>query len=252
MPSQPISDRNVKEARGGEKTPPDFQDPHDMPFWRKVNITAWLGCMTLTTTFCSSIFSATIPATSKEFNTTNTVMILTVSLYVTGLAFGPLIWGPLSEAVGRKIPLFTGFVLFAIIQIPTALVRNLAGLLILRFLAGAFGASTVALVSATYADFWGVVARGNASAIYSVVCFVGPCIGPIAGIYITDNLGWRWVAWISLMMAAFFGIPAFIVLPETYAPVLKKEPKPTLKQFASKYLMRPALMLGHEVMVCPS
>lgn len=233
-----------------EKQNVDFRNPHDLPFARKCAITAWLAGMTLTVTFASSVFSSTFAVTAKEFHTTTTVMILGVSLYVLGFAVGPLFWGPVSEVLGRKIPIFTGYTVFAILQIPLALVHSLAAILVLRFLAGAFGAATIALVSATYADFWSPAGRGVASAIYSVVCFVGPCMGPIIGVYITENLGWRWTSWITLIMAGFFGLPAFLVVPETYVPVLRREPKPELKTFLSRYLVRPVAMVRYEVMVC--
>jgi MFS transporter, DHA1 family, multidrug resistance protein len=227
----------------------DFKDPQKLPFWRKCAITAWLAGVTFTVTFCSSVWSSTFPVTAEEFHTTTTVLILGVSLYVLGFAVGPLAWGPASEVWGRKIPIFTGYSIFALLQIPISLVHSLPALLVLRFLAGAFGAAPLSLVSATYADFWGPVARGNASAIYSVVCFVGPTMGPIIGTYITQGLGWRWTSWITLIMAAFFGIPAFFIVPETYVPVLKKRPKPEMKVFLSKYLIRPMSMVRHEVMV---
>ena len=57
--------------------------------------------------------------------------------------------------MGRRTPIFVGYALFALMQIPTALVRNLPGLLILRLLAGTFGAAPMTLVSAVYSDFWG-------------------------------------------------------------------------------------------------
>lgn len=233
-----------------EKQDIGFRNPHDLSFIRKCAITGWLAGMTLTVTFSSSIFSSTFAVTAREFHTATTVMILGVSLYVLGFAVGPLFWGPVSEVLGRKIPIFTGYTIFAILQIPLALAHSLPTVLVLRFLTGAFGASTIALVSASYADFWSPTGRGVASAIYAVVCFVGPCMGPIIGVYITENLGWRWTSWIVLIMAGFFGVPAFFIVPETYAPVLKGEPKPELKTFLSRYLIRPMLMLRHELMVC--
>ena len=227
----------------------DFKSPHDLPFWRKCAITALLGGATFVVTFCSSIFSSALVVTAEEFHTTTTVMILGVSLYVLGFALGPIFWGPLSEALGRRIPIFSGYLLFALIQIPTALVHNLPGLLILRLLAGTFGAAPLALVTAAYSDFWAPAPRGTASAIYAVACFVGPCLGPIVGVYLTESMGWRWTAWLTLIMAAFFGIPAFLFVPETYAPILRKEPKPPVRVFLSKYLIRPAAMLRHELLV---
>lgn len=228
-----------------------FQNPHDMPLWRKLTITACLAGITFTVTFASSIFSSTFVVTAEEFHTTETVMILGVSLYVLGFAVGPLCWGALSEAIGRRIPIFSGYAVFAILQIPTALVRNLPGLFILRFLAGAFGSAPLVLVSATYADFWGVAARGTASAVYSTTTFLGPTCGPIVGVYVTDELGWRWTAWLTGIMSLIFGIPALLLVPETYAPVLKGDPRPSMHQFVSKYFLRPALMVRHEILVRP-
>ena len=98
-------------------------------------------------------------------------------------------------------------------------------------------------------DSVGPTARGTAAAIYALVCFVGPCTGPIVGVYVTENLGWRWTAWVTLIMSAAFGIPAFFFVPETYAPVLKGEPRPALKTFLSAYLVRPMVMLRYEVLV---
>ncbi|KPI45916.1 putative transporter [Cyphellophora attinorum] len=184
--------QNREPASQAPPQPPTiaFNNPYDLPLWRKLVITACLAGITFTVTFASSVFSSTIAATAHQFHTTTTVMILGVSLYVLGFALGPLCWGPLSEAI------------------PTALVSNLGGLLVCRFLAGAFGSAPLVLVTACFADFWGVAARGTASAVYATTTFMGPTFGPIIGVYITEGLGWRWTAWITGIMALFFGIPA--------------------------------------------
>lgn len=72
--------------------------------------------------------------------------------------------------------------MFALMQIPAALSPSLAGVLIARFLAGCFGAAPIALVSASYADYWDPANRGTASAMYSVAAYAGPTLGPILGI----------------------------------------------------------------------
>lgn len=155
----------------------DFDDPFKWPTHRKWFITVLMALCTLTTTFCSSIWSSTIVVTSQEFDTSETVMVLGVSLFVLGFALGPLLWGPLSELVGRKIPLFGGYLVFALLQIPIALTHSLAGVLTCRLLAGCFGAAPIGLVSAALADFWDPVNRGTATALYSVAAYAGPTLG---------------------------------------------------------------------------
>lgn len=75
--------------------------------------------------------------------------------------------GPLSEISGRQLPLFLGFCIWLLLQIPIGFVNNLPALLTFRMLGGCFGAAPVALVSAMYADFWEPAERGTATAVYS-------------------------------------------------------------------------------------
>jgi len=178
--------QETNQAKGGDVEKSGTQAPvevivYDDPFnWstgRKWFITVLMASCTLTTTFCSSIWSSAIVVTSQEFDTSETVMLLGVSLFVLGFALGPLFWGPVSELVGRRIPLFSGFLVFALMQIPIALTHSLAGVLVCRLLAGCFGAAPMALVSASYADFWGPANRGTATALYSVAAYAGPTLG---------------------------------------------------------------------------
>lgn len=68
------------------------------------------------------------------------------------------------------------------------------------------------------------VQRGTATGLFSAAVFVGPVAGPIVGSFITQSyLGWRWTAWITLIMSAFFSTIAFIVTPETFDPILLRQ-----------------------------
>jgi DHA1 family multidrug resistance protein-like MFS transporter len=95
--------------------------------------------------------------------------------------------------------------------------------MICRFLAGCFGAAPIAIVGGTYVDFWETIDRGIATAAFSGATFIGPVAGLVAGEFITkSHLGWRWTAWITLIMAVFIGIIGLLTVPETFAPVLLK------------------------------
>ncbi|RAL14830.1 MFS transporter [Aspergillus homomorphus CBS 101889] len=244
--------------------PDDPENPQNMAYLRKWIITMSMAFMTMWITFASSVFSTATLVTAKEFNVSTEVMILGTSLVVFGFAVGPLMWSPLSELYGRRIPLFSGYLIFAIFQIPVAVAKNVETVLVCRFLIGVFGCSPLAVVGGAMADFWDPVDRAIAIALFSSATFVGPVLGPIVGGFLTDSsLGWRWTAWITLIASASFGLLAFIIVPETYAPVLlqrraarlRKETgntelyalldksRPTMKDIATKYLLRPVLML---------
>lgn len=250
--------------------PDDPENPQNLPFKRKLLMTAVAGLCTFTVSFDSSIFSTSIEVTAAEFDVSPEIMILGVSLYVLGFAAGPLIWGPFSEISGRTRPLFIGFFLFAIFQIPVAVARNVETILICRFFAGAAGVAPLAIVGGMLVDIWATVERAVAYCVYVGFIFLGPVLGPIIGNFITQSyLGWRWTAWVTLIVAAVFGPIAFVCLPETYPPVLlqrraakvrhqtkrwayhsKLDESPiTVQILLRKYLSRPIVMLFSEPIV---
>ena len=178
-----------------------------------------------------------------------------------------MMWGPLSELFGRKPPLFFGFTVFAIFQIPVAVAQNVYTIMVCRFLAGMFGSAPLAIIGGALADFWGPVERGFALGLFAGATFIGPVAGPIVGGFITASyLGWRWTAWITLIMASFFGLLALYVCDESYTPVLLQrraakrryatrnwaihapmdESQVNLHEIVHKYLYRPFIMMALE------
>lgn len=104
-------------------------------------------------------------------------MVLGTSLFVLGFAFGPIVWGPFSELYGRKMPLFFGFFVFAIFQIPVAVAQNLQTIFVCRFFGGFFASAPLAIVGGLLADMFEPINRGIAIAVFSGATFIGPVAG---------------------------------------------------------------------------
>ncbi|KAJ5511362.1 hypothetical protein N7453_003465 [Penicillium expansum] len=204
--------------------PNDPEMPRNFPTWRKWVITIMLGMMTVCITFGSSVFSTATKVTAKKFGVSREVMLLGVSLFVLGFAFGPIIFGPLSELYGRKRPLFLGMFVFAIFQIPVAVAENLQTIFICRFLGGLFASAPLAIVSGVLADMFEPVERGIAMAIFAAATFIGPVAGPIVGGFITMSyLGWRWTEYITVIWAFAISGIGILVIPETFEGTLLKQ-----------------------------
>ena len=124
----------------------------------------------------------------------------------------------MSEVVGRRIPLFIGYALFAIFQIPVALAQNIPTICVGRFISGFFASAPLAVVGGALADLWDPIPRAYAICIFAAGGFAGPVAGPIAGGFIAEShLGWRWTSWITLIMAVVIGTVGLFVIPETSA-----------------------------------
>lgn len=98
--------------------------------------------------------------------------------------------------------------------------KNIATLMVLRFFAGTFGASPLVNSGGTIADLFPPSQRGLALTVYCVAPFLGPVLGPVAGGFISENVGWRWVQGVCVIFIGIIGILGVIFIPETYGPVL--------------------------------
>jgi DHA1 family multidrug resistance protein-like MFS transporter len=196
--------------------PNDAGNPKNWTTKRRWAITVSMGLMVFTVTFASSIFSVNIRVIQEKFGTSLVTSTLGVALFVLGFVFGPILFGPMSEALGRKIPLFTGFALFAIFQIPVALAQNIETICVGRFLGGFFASAPLAVVGGALADLWDPIPRSYAICVFAVGGFAGPVAGPIVGGFVTESyLGWRWTSWFTLIMAGLFGTIGWFVIDET-------------------------------------
>ena len=111
-----------------------------------------LGYTTLVSAFASSLFSAATAQVALVFGVSTEVGLLGLSLYVLGFATGPILWAPLSELRGRKLPLLVAMFGFTIFQIAVAVGKDLQTVLICRFFGGVFGSCPLAVVAAIFSD----------------------------------------------------------------------------------------------------
>ncbi|HEY0493746.1 MAG TPA: MFS transporter [Candidatus Dormibacteraeota bacterium] len=125
---------------------------------------------------------------------------------ITGFLLGYLaampLAGGLSDRFGR-LRLFIGcLLLFAAGSLLTATAGSLSQLVTGRLLQGAGGGALVPIVLALAADLYPAGGRGPVLGAVSALQEVGSVLGPIWGGLIAASLGWTWIFWINLPLAA--------------------------------------------------
>ncbi|OHF00731.1 major facilitator superfamily transporter [Colletotrichum orchidophilum] len=177
--------------------PDDPENPQNWPIRQKWLNIATISMLTFVTPLGSSMFAPGIPKIMVEFGETSaTIATFVVSVYILGFAFGPLIIAPMSEVLGRARLYIYGNMLFTIFTVGTALSQNMATMLAFRFLMGLAGAVPVTIGSGSIADIMPIEQRGRAMSAWALGPLLGPCIGPVAGGYLINAAGWRWVYWL--------------------------------------------------------
>ncbi|RFN54849.1 hypothetical protein FIE12Z_878 [Fusarium flagelliforme] len=217
-----------------EFLPNDARNALNFPRSKKWIITILQAIATLAVAFASTAYSGGLASIIMEFHVSTEVVILGISMFVLGFAIGPLFWAPLSELYGRQIPFFFSYLALTAFNAGAAGAPTMAALIVLRFFAGSFGSSPLTNAGGVIADMFEARERGLATALFAMAPFLGPTIGPIAGGFLGENEGWRWV---EGMMAIFTGVVWIInslVIPETYAPYLLRRRAAALSKKTGK------------------
>jgi MFS family permease len=125
------------------------------------------------------MFAPGAAALATEFHiTSSTITSLTVSIYLAGLAVGPMVIAPLSELYGRLVIYHTCNIIFIGFIIACALGTNTAMFLVFRFFAGCASSGPATVGGGTVADVIPPAQRGKMMSLL----FVGPLLGPVSGI----------------------------------------------------------------------
>ena len=142
-----------------------------------------------------------------------------LSMYVLGYGLGPMIWSPLSEipAIGRNPPYVATFAIFVILLVPTALVDNFPGLIVLRFLLGFFGSPCLATGGASLTDLYALTRVPYVLCLWALAATAGPALGPVISGFSVPAEGWRWSTWEMLWLAGPVFLLFFFGLPETFS-----------------------------------
>ncbi|KAI1924050.1 hypothetical protein LOZ64_000792 [Ophidiomyces ophidiicola] len=216
-PPLPEKEEYVVEFDG----PEDPLHPQNWSMKRKVITAVILGWTTIISSFTSSIFSTATTEVAKIFGVSFEVGILGLSLFVLGYATGPIIWAPLSELKGRRLPVVLSTFGFMVFQFGLATAKDLQTIMICRFFGGFFGACPIAVVAAIFSDMFDNRLRGLAITPFCMTVFTGPLLAPfIGGFIVESHLGWRWTAYLPGILGASALILDYFFLAETYPPVV--------------------------------
>ena len=182
----------------------------------ELRVPLWLLVLvTLSGTMAMHIFVPALPVAGAALGAAPAGMQQTITLYVLGLALGQLVYGPLSDTLGRRPTLQVGLSLYLLGSVVALCAPTLEWLVGARLLQALGGAAGITLGRAIVRDT-SAPARVTADlALLNLLTLVGPGLGPIVGAYLAEHLGWRSIYLFLVMMGCAMVLCAWRLLPET-------------------------------------
>ncbi|ATY61555.1 MFS transporter, putative [Cordyceps militaris] len=244
----------VAETKSAKTEVVDWNGPDDPAHprnWTKGNKQKHvliISIFTLYSNLAAVMFAPGAPQLVKEFGITNsTVAALTVSIYILGYVFGPLLLSSMSELYGRLIIYHISNVFYLGFTIGCALSKNTGTFLVFRFICGCAASAPMVVGGGTIADLYIASERGKAMALFALGPLLGPVIGPVIGGFVTQRLGWRWTFWIVLILhtsnskaiqAGIVTLTAFLLMRETFEPTLLERKAASLRKSTGNMELR--------------
>ncbi|KAH7191366.1 major facilitator superfamily domain-containing protein [Fusarium oxysporum] len=195
----------------------DADNPQNWTNKKRLGISLIICLYTFVVYTSSAIYTSSTEGVMHAFGVSQLKATLGLSIYVLGYGIGPLLFSPLSEIprIGRNPVYIVTMFLFVIISIPTALVGNYPGLIVLRFLQGLFGSPCLASGGASLGDIYSLMALPYALMAWVAAAYCGPALGPLISGFAVPAKSWRWSLYESIWASAPIFMLMFLLLPET-------------------------------------
>ncbi|KAK7518335.1 major facilitator superfamily domain-containing protein [Phyllosticta citriasiana] len=180
--------------------PDDPEDPRNWPRWKKWLMIGPILLIDLSVSWAASGYSPASHKFAEDMGVSSEVATLGLSLYVLGLAFGPMSLAPLSEYFGRRPIYIYSYGIFLLFLMATALAPSVGVFLVFRIFSGYFASVTIANFGGTIADLYHAHDTGPAMSLFLWAATCGSPSGFFLLSFVAQTHGWRTVFWALLGM----------------------------------------------------
>ncbi|MGO1246437.1 MAG: Bcr/CflA family multidrug efflux MFS transporter [Oceanisphaera sp.] len=182
-----------------------------------------LGAVSGLTPLAIDMYLPAMPAIADTLGTNSHRVQATLAAYTGGFALGQLLFGPLSDAKGRRPVLLGGMLVFAIAAMLCAMATSVESLTWLRGAQGFAGAASAVVVQALVRDLFNRENFARTMAYITLVMTLAPLIAPMLGGHLAHWFGWRSIFWVLTGITVLVAIFSSLKLPETL-PLARRQP----------------------------
>ena len=203
-----------------------------------------LGALSAFGPLAIDFYLPAFPAMALAFGTDEQHVQLTLAAYFLGLSIGQLMYGPVADRFGRRIPLLTGVGLFTVASLACAYAPNLEWLLGARFVQALGGCAGMVISRAIVSDKCDAVGSAKVFSQLMLVMGLAPILAPMLGGLLVNTTGWQSIFLVLTGFSALAGLAVALGLPESMPANVPRQPlSGALRQYGR--LLSDPVYLGH-------
>ena len=177
-----------------------------------------LGLLTAIGPFAIDMYLPAMPTIAASLQTTTASAQLTLTAFFIAFGTCQLIFGPLSDVIGRKPPLYFGLAIFVIGSLGCALAPTAEWLIAFRFVEGIGASAAMVIPRAVVRDLHTGLEATRLMSLIMLVLSVAPILAPLGGSALIAPFGWRAVFAAVTIIALLAMAMLALFLPETRPP----------------------------------
>ncbi|WP_068248786.1 multidrug effflux MFS transporter [Tritonibacter horizontis] len=203
-----------------------------------------LGLLSAVGPFAIDTYLPAMPAITAALGTDVAATQLTLTAYFVAFGVVQLFYGPWSDQVGRKMPLYAGLVIFTAATVGCAMAPGIGWLIAFRALQGVGGAVLMVVPRAVIRDMHTGPQATRLMALVMLVISISPMLAPLAGSGLLAVGDWRLIFWVLSIAAVLSLLLTATALPETLAAEKRVPVNISNLWQGSKILFRDPVFMG--------
>ncbi len=170
-----------------------------------------LSALMAFTSLSTDIYLPAMPIMAKELRGDAE---LTITGFLIGFCLAQLIWGPISDRIGRRPPLIIGMVLFIIGSAGCALSTDITHIVFWRVFQALGACTGPMLARAMIRDLFSRTRAAQMLSTLTIVMAIAPIVGPLLGGQMIKFTSWHAIFWLLTAIGVFMLLSLYW-LPET-------------------------------------
>lgn len=163
------------------------------------------------------MYLASMPEMAIDLNTSYAATQMTLTVFLIFMGLGQLFFGPLSDSIGRKLPLMSGLLTYIAASAWAASAASLDGLILARILQGLGASMAIVVVMSMVRDIADGAEAAQLYALLNTIVALGPIIAPAIGGWIGAHYGWRGVMLALAVVAVVVLLNTLLNIKESLA-----------------------------------
>lgn len=181
-----------------------------------------LGLLTALGPLSIDMYLPALTVIAQDLSVPTAWVASSIPAYFLGLVVGQLVYGPISDRFGRKLPLYTGLTLFSVASLLCAMAQSIDMLILARIVQALGGCVGVVIARAAIRDRLSPAESSQAFSLLILVVGVAPILAPLFGSFVLALAGWRGIFYSLALIGAVSLLLIHYYFEETLAPAARR------------------------------